>query len=567
MNYPPKKSIKMTKSIRVLIIEDNDDDTILEIQELVNGGYEVIFERVDTKKALEEALTHKIWNCIISDYSMPQFSGLDALSELKKTGIDIPFILVSGAMGEETAVEAMKAGAHDYIMKNNLQRLVPAVERELRDAEIRRQKILAIMALEESEQLLKKQNLEYQKLNTEYISLNEELSESLVQIQKMNADLIIAKNRAEESERLKSSFLSNMSHEIRTPLNAILGFSKFLKEPGLPEDKINSFVDIIDSSGQQLLTIIDDIIDISKIEADLIRISSGPVNINGLLAEIFQQFKKQCESKGLNLYYTDEYKDGTITVQTDEMRIRQILCNLLGNAVKFTQKGKIEFGYLVKENRIAFYVKDTGIGIAPEDQLLIFKPFRQVETTTIRNFGGNGLGLSISKALVEKLGGTISLESAAGQGSTFTFDIPYINRPGTNSLSRLITDKGKNQNWVKKTILIVEDELFNYNYFQEVLSSTNVQILHAWDGKEAVEFVKKLSNISLVLMDIKMPVMDGYTATRLIKELRPQLPVIAQTAFAFSEDRKKALNAGCDNYFSKPIKKEAFIDVISNYLN
>jgi len=252
-------------------------------------------------------------------------------------------------------------------------------------------------------------------------------------------------------------------------------------------------------------------------------------------------------------------------METDGNRIKQVLCNLLNNAIKFTQEGKIEFGYKIKKNFIEFYVTDTGIGIAMENYEFVFQRFRQLQTTDTREYGGNGLGLSISKALVEKLGGTFTINSKPGIGSTFIFTIPFekiiekISSPAT-----ILSDQ---YNWDEKTILLVEDEVDNHVYLEELLSGTNIKMLHAWNGKEAVEQVKNHTDISLILMDIKMPIMDGYEATRLIKQIRPKLPVIAQTAYAQRSDREQALKAGCDNHLSKPISKYLFMEVLNSYLS
>lgn len=679
----------MQKNVHVLIIEDNEDDVILEIDELIRGGFQVNHKQIQSRHELDEALKQETWDCIISDFSMPQFSGIEALEVLRETMLDIPFILVSGAVGEETAVAAMKAGAHDYIMKNNLVRLVPALERELREAEIRRQnraaeeiirnerKLLrtlidnlpdliyvkdvscrriiankadvdfrgfssendltgktdlelypddhgnkgldddlsilltgepvinredilydgdgnphwflsskipirnslnqitglvgmehditdrkkAELSLLEREKELKKQNQEYQILNEEYQALNEELAKRLREIQKMNAELVNSKNKAEEADKLKSAFLANMSHEIRTPLNAILGFSSLLKKPNLSPEKTASFVDIIDSSGQQLLAIINDILDISKIEAGQISISMGPVNIPDVLNELHQQFEKQAEQKKIDLQLKIGLPWENFKIETDEIRLRQIISNLLSNAIKFTHKGSVTFGVQKNDRFLDFFVKDEGIGISAEDQSIIFEPFRQVETNNARIYGGNGLGLSISRALVEKLGGSISVSSEPGKGSLFSFTIPTRQMPKDETKP---SDKPEENSWAKHIILIVEDECFNYLYLEEILAPTGVKILHAKNGKEAVELVKKYP-ISLVLMDIKLPVMDGYTATRLIKSMKPELPVIAQSAYV-STDKKKNRMAGFDHFLAKPIVQDNILKVLSDFI-
>ncbi len=421
--------------------------------------------------------------------------------------------------------------------------------------------------IRDNEQKLKKQNTDYLNLNKKYSDINEELIESLDRIQKMNEELIKAKLKSEESDKLKSVFLANMSHEIRTPVNAIMGFSNFLLKPQLSKEKIKNFVQIINVSSEQLLSVINDIVDISKIEAGQITVELKPVDINNLFDELYATYKKLVEDKKLILNYSCECPDELIQINTDRNRIKQIICNLLNNALKFTLKGEIRFGYKIQKNFIEFYVKDTGIGIATENLKLIFDRFRQVATKDDRVYVGNGLGLSISKALVEKLGGTITVNSEFGLGSTFTFTLPYIKEIENDAENRSKTGSNKLYNLQDKTVLIVEDNVSNYTLIKELLLTANIKMHHAWNGIEAVECVNKYPDISLVLMDIKLPIMDGYEATRQIKQLRPQLPVIAQTAFAQNHDRNQVLKAGCDNYIEKPIDIDNFMEVISNYLS
>ena len=422
----------MKNKIRVLIIEDNTDDSILEIDEIKRGGFDIVYEQIETRAAMREALRNKSWDFIISDYSLPQFSGLDALNELKESGLDIPFVLISGTIGEDTAVAAMKAGAHDYIMKNNLSRLVPAFDRELKEADLRHQKRQADEALKSSMHSLKIQIAEYRILNSQYLKLNKELKESLEQIQIMNTELFISKNKAEESDKLKSAFLANMSHEIRTPLNGILVFSNLLNEPDLTKENKEEYIEIINSNGQQLLTIINDILDISKIEAGQILISIEAVNINELMNGLLYQFRNQAEFKNLVLTLNPDNLEEKIVAYTDAYRLRQVFYNLLSNAIKFTPEGNVEFGLIQKGSLMEFYVKDSGIGIATNDQSIIFAPFRKVENALTVTYGGTGLGLPISKALVEKLGGTITVISEPGKGSTFIFTIPYYSKASTS---------------------------------------------------------------------------------------------------------------------------------------
>ena len=282
-------------------------------------------------------------------------------------------------------------------------------------------------ALMQSEQNLKEQNSNYSNLNKEYAILNKELTDSINRIQHINNDLIIAKVKAEESDLLKSAFLANMSHEIRTPMNAIIGFSDFLLQPGLSKKEFDRYVHIIRASSQQLLSIISDIIDISKIEAGQFSIKADNVDINKLMNELLLTYKKVGGNKKLKLQLITDRPDSLVQIKTDGNRINQIFCNLLNNAIKFTKEGEIEFGYKTKANFIEFYVKDHGIGIAQKDQSIVFEHFTQVKAASGELNSGNGLGLSISKALVEKLGGTIHVDSELGNGSNFIFTIPYAN--------------------------------------------------------------------------------------------------------------------------------------------
>jgi signal transduction histidine kinase/CheY-like chemotaxis protein len=395
----------------------------------------------------------------------------------------------------------------------------------------------------------------------------EEYRTTLYRIQKMNNDLFAAKEKAEEADKLKTAFLANMSHEIRTPMNAIIGLSSFLTEPGLSNEEINDYIEIINANSRQLLTIIDDIVDISTIEAGQVKIVTELVDINKLIKEIYLIYKKSVDLKKINLTCTSEQSNVLIQTMSDENRIKQVLCNLLNNAIKFTEEGEIDFGYKAKEKFIEFYVRDTGIGIAPENISLIFERFRQVEASHSRFFSGIGLGLSISKGLIEKMGGTIWASSEQGKGATFFFTIPYIQNTNIIDKPDRSVRTHSSVKWDNKIIMIVEDDQDNYAYIEKILSTTNVRIIHSWNGKDAVEKVKSHPEISLVLMDFKMPVMDGYEATGNIKALRPELPVIGHSAYALSHDITRALNAGCDEYISKPLlQKDLLIVTIGRYL-
>jgi len=381
---------------------------------------------------------------------------------------------------------------------------------------------------------------------------------------KLLDDLVNAKVKAEESDRLKTAFLHNISHEIRTPMNAIVGFSEFLTEPDLSIEKRNHFIDIIVQSSDQLLSIITDIISISTIEAGQEKIREKEVNINRICNLINDQFQARAQSLNVDLHYNTGLADNEANFITDETKLIQILTNLVGNALKFTKQGSVDFRYEVKGNQLEFYVKDTGIGIPPEMHNEIFNRFRQVETTSARQFGGSGLGLSISKAYVELLGGKIWLTSEPEKGSTFYFTLPLKAANSQIASAKQSAEDLKVDLKKLKTILIAEDQDSNFQLLEELLSGLNVNIVRAINGLEAVE-ISKIKPINLILMDIKMPEMDGYEATKLIKEFSPNIPIIAQTAYAMNEEMEKALQAGCDSCIIKPFKKIDLLAIIKKY--
>jgi CheY-like chemotaxis protein len=381
--------------------------------------------------------------------------------------------------------------------------------------------------------------------------------------------LIKAKEKAEESDRLKTAFLHNISHEIRTPMNAIAGFSGFLNDPDLDTEKRAHFTNIIVQSCDQLLSIISDIVSIATIEAGQETITEKEVDINVTLRQLYEQFLSMAEKKNVCLNLAPYSTNDKNIIISDEAKLTKVLINLIGNALKFTNEGSVNFGCTVLETEdtpyIQFFVEDSGIGIPTEMHEEIFKRFRQVESTAARQFGGSGLGLSISKAYVELLGGKIWLNSESGKGSTFYFTIPYKKAKKNTFAEKTPENKSNKEIREHATLLIAEDEDSNFMLLEELLSDLNINIIRATNGLEAVVICKN-KHIDLVLMDIKMPVMDGYEATKQIRELMPDLPIIAQTAYRTDADKNKALACGCNSFISKPIKPELFISIIKDYL-
>ena len=349
-------------------------------------------------------------------------------------------------------------------------------------------------------------------------------------------------------------------------MNGIIGFSQLLVSPEIGKEETNQYVDIIHSCSNQLLTIINDLIDISKIEANQVTILETEVELNKLMHEEYMLFDKKAREIGIEFTLSTGLENSLATIFADSSRLKQIISNLLNNALKFTKQGFVRFGYTKKGDMLEFFVKDSGIGIPSDFHKTIFERFRQVETKLSSQAGGTGLGLAISKAFIEKMGGNIWVESEPDSGSHFYFTVPYKATENDDfSKNSLI---GVDESMINKpnTILIAEDDDFNYLYISELFGEFKINLLRASTGLEAVNLVKENPQIGIVLMDIKMPDMDGYEATTLIKNIRNDLPVIAQTAYAFSTDREKALEAGCDDYLSKPLKREKLISLVSKYL-
>ena len=372
-----------------------------------------------------------------------------------------------------------------------------------------------------------------------------------------NKDLKIAKERAEESDRLKLAFLANMSHEIRTPMNGILGFSSLLKEPGLTDKKKNEYLNIIEKSGERLLDIIDDIISISKIESGQMELNMNVLNVNEHIEYIYNFFLPETKKKELHLSFQNTLTSNESVIITDRVKIAAVLTNLVKNAVKYSDKGSIEIGYTKKGDYLEFYVKDTGIGIEKEEQKVIFERFIQSDAVASRVIEGNGLGLSISEAYVKMLGGEIWVESELEKGSTFYFTVPYQTPKLAKSITKnndLNTAELSQNNKLK--ILIVEDDETSEKFTSLIVKDKSRQILKARTGKEAVQAFRENDDIDLVLMDIKMPEINGYEATRQIRKINQNAIIIAQTAFGLYGDEQKAINAGCNDYIAKPINEK-----------
>ncbi len=632
--------------IKILHLEDNPADAQLVQSMLKRTTIKFEYFFADNEKDFHSILKEQKIDLILSDYHLPDYNGGDALLFAKSNYPLIPFMFLSGAMGEDAAIESLLNGATDYVLKNKMDRLVPAVQRAIRDA----REMEALLKAENENKSLSRAvqqspnsiiitdingTIEYanpwtlkltgysliellgqnprifssgEKTKEEYANLWDTISSGniwegefhnkkkngelywehasissiignngiisnylaikvdITERKKLIGELTHAKEKAEESDRLKTAFLHNISHEIRTPMNAIVGFSSLLTDPELLPEKRKYFADIIGQSCTQLLSIISDIVSMATIEAGQEYIVEKQIDVNFLMQLLHEQFLLKANKKNIYLKYENDVDDKTANFISDEIKIIQILSNLIGNALKFTQEGGVIFGYNLRRNELEFFVNDTGIGIPVELHQVIFERFRQAEGSAMRQYGGSGLGLSISKAYVELLGGKIWLVSEPGKGSTFFFTIPYKNTEKSLLPEEKSETARDTRGETHKTILVAEDEDSNYLLLEELLKVLKSNLIRANNGLEAVEICKSNNNIDLVLMDIKMLVMDGFTATRQIRELRPNLPIIAQTAYSEYSEKHKAMESGCNDFISKPFEKDILLSKIREYL-
>lgn len=642
--------MKTEPILNILSLEDSAADYEIICEQLTSAGFLYNISRVEIEREFEISIRNNKYDLILADFNLPQFDAFIALCLCNEICPDIPFICVSGSIGEETAIELIKLGAVDYVLKDKPKKLPFAVNRALTEAkerEARKQAEAALIerehsyrALADSGQALiwtsgtdklcnyfnqvwldftgrkieqelgdgwaegvhpddlpqcvgvytssfnkqEKFSMEYRikRFDGQYRWLIDEgcprydsngefigyIGHCLDNTDRKLAEmeLIRAKEKAEESDHLKTAFLHNISHEIRTPMNSIVGFSEFLNDPDLLPEKRQEYTEIIMKSCNQLLSIITDIVSIATIEAGQEKILEKEMDLNETLSQLYKQFLLKVKNQNLSLVLSPFKPENEEIILTDQTKLVQILSNLIDNAIKFTRRGYVNFGYTIVGNEIEFFVEDTGIGIPDEMHEEIFKRFRQVETNTTRQFGGSGLGLTISKAYTELLGGRMWLNSELGKGTTIYFTVPYkkVEEKVFPEL-KLIQEPVFNMNGTK-TVLIAEDEDTNFLLLEELLSGLNIRIIRALNGAEAVDICRLTHNVDLVLMDIKMPVMDGFAATKLIREFKSDLPIIAQTAYSDERDRHKAIASGCSDYISKPFKRTVIVSKIMEHL-
>jgi PAS domain S-box-containing protein len=637
----------MEQNEKILILEDLPTDAALAEREISLALPGCIFRRVENRKEFLDALEEFKPDLIVADYQLPGFDGLTALRLALEKAPDTPFIMHTGSMNEDTAVQCMKEGATDYVIKEHIKRLGPAVTRAMELAEVKRGARLAQKNLIESETRFREfaenasdliycydlyperrfayvspsstaitgytpedhyadPDLGYKMIHpddkyimetlpggnsqpgkplilrwirkdgrliwTEHkiVYLNgvngkivaiEGIARDITDRKRAEDDLKNALNKAEESDRFKTAFLNNLSHEIRTPLNAISGFSDMLMESADSREKLKYCTDIIRLSSNQLIRVVEDIITISAIETGQLDIYETEFDLDRLLEKVKDKFRDRAALKKMGIICSLDLNGQDSFILSDMGKLDYIFTHLVDNAIKFSDSGDIIIRGLPEKGFLQFSIADDGIGIDPDMHDKIFKKFQQTTTEISQQRGGLGLGLAVSKSFVESLGGRIWLESSPGSGTVFYFKIPWKQaRPDKTEETENATGKPG------RKLLVAEDEESNYQLLRELLRDSGINILHAVNGREAIEMVERHQDIDLVIMDIQLPLVDGYEATRNIKEIRPSLPVIALSAHALPGDREKALGAGCDDYLSKPFKGRDLIEMVGKHL-
>ena len=606
---------------------------------------EIAHERVDTSAAMQAALQSRPWDLIIADYSMPQFSGPAALIVAREFSADVPFILVSGKIDVETAVQAIKAGADDYLLKSDLERLVPTVTRELRDAIVRH-------SVRENEARYRTlfeyapDGIIIADLEGYYIDANPGICQMLgytrdelvgmhasnivveTEIQNIDPALPVInsgsddrrewqfrrkdgttfaaevlatrmpdgnlmgmirditerkiaekelhemKAAAESANRAKSDFLANMSHEIRTPMTAIIGYAQILLDHEHEVSERQDFLQVIRRNGRHLLALINDVLDISKIEAGEMTVERMTCDVQQELSDLVAMMKPRAADQGLDFSVTFQTPIPR-RIQSDPLRLRQILVNLLGNAIKFTATGVVRLRVRCDSSGasvLQFDVEDTGVGLTQTQIERLFTPFMQADESTTRRFGGTGLGLTISRRLARMLGGDVVVQSEPGVGSVFTATIeagPCSVEMWHDAEEAITAPPAPSEKLqevgLQGRILVADDGRDNQRLISFLLRDAGAEVTIAQNGREAVDIASR-QPFDLILMDMQMPELDGYGATAELRRRGLTIPIVALTANAMSDDRSKCLASGCSDYVTKPIEKETFLPVIKRFL-
>ena len=530
------------KSSNILIIDDQVANIDVLEGFLLMQGYTSIKTTADPRKVISLYQSFAP-DLILLDLSMPHLSGFEVLQRLKPfvlANTYVPILVLTADITKEAKQRALSEGASDFLIKP-----FDLVEVGLRIKNLLYTKFLV------------------QQLGSQNLILEEKVKARTKALEQNNFELIAARDKAEASNKLKTAFMNNISHEIRTPLNGILGFAPMAIDPNFSQSEKQEFLEILNLSGKRLMQTITDYMDISLLTSGNMDVIIKEFAPGVLVDEIQKHYLSLCIKKGISLVIEKQDAFNLVAVKSDRSFLKKILSHLMDNALKFTEKGSISIGVSVNINFIEFYVKDTGCGVSEEALSIIFEHFSQEDETTTRGYEGNGLGLAIVRGMVNILGGKITAESVKGSGSTFTFTIPWVEDISDSTLPLITGDVDTNAR--RPIILVAEDEPYSFLFFELALDK-DYEIIRAEDGEEAVELCTLITDIQLVLMDLKMPKMNGLLATQQIKKIRKNLPVIALTAYAETGIREKCLEAGCDEYMTKPVGKMELLEKIQEFL-
>lgn len=528
------------KKANILIVDDQEANVDVLEGFLEMQGYQNIRTTSDPRQVIALFGSFEP-DIILLDLSMPFLNGFEVMDLLKQenqVNSFLPILVLTADITSETKIRALSSGASDFLTKPF----------DLLEVGLRINNLLYSRYLQ-------------QQLQNQNAILDQKVNERTFELVQKNIELNIAKEKAEASDRLKTSFINNISHEIRTPLNGILGFSQILLDPDLDEEEKNRYMHILNESSDRLINTVTNFLEIAMISSGNLEADKKEFIPETVISDVARNFRSQCEAKDLKLQISIPRAGVDSRIYSDRNLLYKILKHLMDNAIKFTFSGTITLGYDQKGNEFIFYVKDTGKGISEEGKTLIFKRFMQEDNSYTRCYEGCGLGLSITRSLVELLGGKIWVESEIERGSAFFFSIP--DQPEDVKQKDLFVHA--NATRAIKTILVAEDDDTDFLFINVLLRVENTRILHAKNGLEAVDLCKKNGDICAVLMDLRMPVMDGLEATRQIKALRNDLPVMAVTVYSGQLDKQLALEAGCDAFITKPLIKGVLYERLAKY--
>jgi len=540
-NFSTKRMIDSSfKKANILIVDDQEANVEILQEFLEMQGYVNVLSTTDSREVL--SLYERFGpDLILLDLAMPHLTGFEVMEQLKsilQQNAFLPILVLTADITNESKIKALSGGASDFLTKPF----------DLLEVGLRIKNLLFSSYLQQ--QLVDQNRL-----------LDEKVNERTRELLLKNIELNQAKEKAEASDRLKTAFINNISHEIRTPLNGILGFGQILADPDLLEEEKNRYLYILNESSERLINTVTNFLEISMINSGNLEYDKKEFLPEMIISDVSKHFQSVCDNKNLKLIIELSSDLQGKMIYSDRELLFKVLRHLVDNALKFTASGSIAIGCKRSGDDFLFFVKDTGKGISKEGISLIFDSFSQEDNSYTRGYEGCGLGLSISRGLVEILGGSIWVESKIGVGSTFFFTIPG---EGEKNFSRTENLKPENEP-VMKTILVAEDDEINFLYLNILLRSTTTKILHAQNGMEAIDLCKSHPNISAALIDLKMPFVDGYEASRQIKLIDSEIPVLAITAYTSSEDKLRATDAGCDEFITKPVNKEQLMEKLAKY--